>query len=326
VKIHGVSQVIGYTLLHDVPGGSITARPSRYSFEYVGPDDTLGVSTADEETQPPFFIRVEESYEVIQGLASTAYYTARGLAVPSALLVEKKNDDEEFLRLLVRLKLETGGFNVIEKAIAVQKFRELIGKVPDDLLRLLDIPRQSGYIRNYIELSRAPEELKRALLSTRLHENTAFEIFRFPEASRAAVTRFVSGLALGTRKRNEILDMLLAITDGDAERIGRLISHGDLRKIFESGADPPQVAEKAFAFIRGIRYPRMSAYRKRFYEALGKVKIGGELHLSLPKDFERWEFTFSVCFSSVDELKRKIDELKKIAEGEPFEELMRLRV
>ncbi|KPJ89514.1 MAG: hypothetical protein AMS17_01690 [Spirochaetes bacterium DG_61] len=317
-----------YRLLEDIPLEMVQDVPSRYSFEYYDPDrgkgegekyDTIG------PLLPPLLLHEQEKYEILQGKLFVDHCRLKTQPLSYGLLITNKSNDFELLRFLVYFKREIGGFNTIEKAMAVSRFYEITGRIPEELLMLLEIPKNEKYVKSYLQLSQAPDEVKLEVLRGNLHENTAFEIFRFAEESWQMLTEFISRLYIGTKKRNEILDMLRTISDGESVNVERILKSDELAQILESGIDPPQIASKVNDFIIEKRYPAMSRYRKGFDGKLKEVDFGRDFHLTLPKDFEQWEFSLNIKFSSVEELKEKIEELKKISASKSFSELMKLR-
>lgn len=317
-----------YKLLQEIPLEMVRMVPSRYSFEFYDPIARKG----EEEKYgtigillPPLLLQEQDEYEILQGKLYVDHCRLKGHSLPYGLLLAKKNDDFELLRFLVHFKKETGGFNTVEKAIVVSRFYEFTGSVPEELLILLDIPKNEKYVKGYMQLSKAPDVVKLTVLHGDLHENTAFEIFRFSEECWPMLTEFISRLFLGTKKRNEILDMLRAVSDGDRESVARILKSDELTQILESGTDPPQIASRIYDIIKEKRYPEMSRYRKKFYRKLKEVGFHRNIHITLPKDFEQWDFVMSIKFSSVEELRTKLVELKEISESESFFELMKLR-
>jgi hypothetical protein len=321
--------VLEYTLLRNFPAERIQQEPSVFSLEYTDPDTGKRFSEINGRFRllfPPFLLLEQGRYEILQGRMPVEYCKEQGIAVPHVLIVRKEKSDDDFLRFLLHLKKESVGFNIIEKALAVRKFDEMTPGIPEDLPTLLDIPRNKRYMDNYKKLSSAPDEIRLAVLRGELHENTAFEIFRFPQETWCSLGCFFSGLSTGTKKRNEILDMLLAITDGEKERVERILRGDELRRIFKLGIDPPQIAQKIFEYVKEMRYPQMAGYRKQFDKKLKQVKLDRGVQLIVPKDFEEWEFTMNLSFSTVEELKNRIEGLKKIVQGSAFSELMSMRV
>jgi len=321
--------VLEYTLLRNISPEYIQPEPSAFSLEYTDPETGKRSTEIDGRFRllfPPFLLLNEGRYEILQGRIPVEYCKLHGIAVPHVIVVEKKISNEDLLWFLLHLKKQSAGFNIIEKALAVRKFDEMVRRIPEDMPKLLDIPRSKRYLDNYKKLSYAPDEMRLAVLRGELHENTAFEIFRFPQESWCTLARFVSGLSTGTKKRNEILDMLLLITDGEKERVDRILGADEMRRIVKLGIDPPQIAQRIFEYVKELRYPHMFGYTKQFYKKLKQLKLNRGVQLTVPKDFEQWEFTMSLSFSTVEELKNQIEELKKIAEGSTFSELMSMRV
>jgi len=242
-----------------------------------------------------------------------------------ALVVDLMGDRLALLRSLIRIKHETGGFNVIEAAIAVKRLYCPSKNVAPDMLHLLGIPGNERFIEGYVSLAGAPDTLKKLVLNGKLDILTAFEIFAFERRDWVRVSRFAAGIKLGIKKRNSLLSMIYDIVQRDGLEVERLIERREIKDILKMQIDPPHKGQKVYEAIERIRYPYITQYKKKFYETLRKVGMGPELHLTIPQDFEQWNFSISFSFASVDDFKRKVELLGTIGSKSAFQELMDLR-
>jgi hypothetical protein len=214
----------------------------------------------------------------------------------------------------------------VEKSLALRGLHSVGNTWEDRVYLSLQIPRNNSIIQRYLTLADAPESIKQMVQNGVLHVNTAFNILELESTVWTAVAEYISGVALGTKKRNEILIMLRDIARRDGEELRSLLESSHIQAILkDTSIDPPQRGEKLYRHIREIRYPSIHAFRERFEKKLKEVKLGRQFHLHLPENFEKWEFRLVIPFSSQQEFKERIEVLQKMSNQSSFKELMSMR-
>jgi hypothetical protein len=241
------------------------------------------------------------------------------------VVVDTIEDRCALLYLLIRIKSQLWGFNIVEKAVAISKLHSLAATVSGDLLKLFGIPQNERWINGYISLAGAPDEVKELLLLGRIDLLTAFELFGLEKHSWCRVARLIADIGLGTKKRNQLLSMIREIVERDKVTIEQIIESSEIDEILKMEIDAPHRGQKIYESIERIRYPYITEYKERFYEAVRRVGIDPGFHLTVPHDFEQWSFRMSFSFTSVEDFKGKLELLKKVGSNSAFQKLMALR-
>lgn len=253
-------------------------------------------------------------------------YTSLDNTILHQALVVNENETRSILEMLVRSKCQTTDFNWVERSTALEHMiRQDMGDRVD-LIKLMGIHPASERIQLYLRLAGAPEGVKRPVAEGRLHTSTVFEIFKFEEEEHQNLAGFISELSLGTRKRNQLISMVREICMRDGISPSTLLyENPEVLDILSSPMDYSHRSARLFSWVESQRYPIITGYRRRFLRLMGETGITRYGTLTLPRDFERWDFTLQVKFSSREELQSKLAELVKIAGGEQFKLLMALR-
>ena len=141
------------------------------------------------------------------------------------------------------------------------------------------------------------------------------------------MARFIVRVALGTRKRGEIVQFIYEIARRDGRDVKDILEDTELQRILdEKHLDPPQRGANLYNYLRDLRYPAIHEYRQRFEEKLRALGVDRNIHLVLPDNFEKWEFKIDFSFSSLEEYRERINKLVETGKSRAFEELMALRV
>ncbi len=317
-----------YTLVRGIAPEKLKPCPEDLSIEYFhSPDQQPGYKATGPipAYYPPILLRNRGSYHVLIGKEHIDYYIDKDLPLPYGLAVERGGSLPEFFQKLIQVKKELYGFNAVEKAVAMKKLFALTKPHEADTCALLDIPKSEGMIRKYLLLADASDRIKSLILTGKISEFTAFEIFQFDRDEWDEVASFVSLLSLGTRKRNEIVTMLFDITRRDNKSVVEILRCNGIVSILGSHIDSPQKGQGVYEHIYSLRFPRIHEYRKRFFLLLRETGIERYAHLEIPRDFEKWLFKLDFSFGSLEEFRKNISYLGKTANDPCFKELLDMR-
>lgn len=274
---------------------------------------------------PPVLVKEKGRYHPVIGKKFIHGMGNGKNLLPNGLIITKSGKNEDFFKYLLLLKQQFGGFNVIEKSIALKKLKQSAGRVDPEVLSFLDIPNNQQVVQNYILLADVPSDIKSLVLSKKLHEQTVFNIFRFKKKYQKELAEFISEIKLGTRKKNQLLDMIYYICKRENSEAGDILRDREITNILSLEVDPPHIGEKLYEYIHARRYPVMHQYQKELEKKLKQTGIRRDFHITLPRDFEKWEFKLCFNFSSAQEFNQKVKKLTEIGKEKSFQNLMAFR-
>jgi len=311
-----------YRLIQNVPIEEIVVESENYCFDFV-PRSSNGEMIAP---FPPILYIEKGRLQPVFGRNQLHRSREKASALASALVLEGPSPGLETVAFSISLKQSLGGFSVVEKSLALRRLHSLSGTEESEILTGLGVPRHGSTIQNMITLADAPVEIKELVHRGELHENTAFEIFRFEKELWPRIALFISNLGAGTKKRNEILSMLGSISRRDGRSVPDILADPEIRSILQrKNIDPPQRAEVLYRHLKDLRYPSIREFRQRFDRKRRAVHLNRPLQLILPENFERWQFKLVVPFSSTEEFQQCVEELRRTAESSAFRDLMDMR-
>jgi len=324
--------MVKFRLKERIPVDAIDNVSDKYSLEYRNSE--IDDSRFKEEQSienlygllyPPVLVFESGRYVTAAGKSIIAFYSKINKNVPCGFIIDTPEDKYDFLKYLIYLKKGHTGLNVVEKSNALKKCYSLKGKIEKEIAELLGVPKNEMIIKQYIDLADAPEKIKTLILSGKLHEYTAFEIFSFMREEWTLLADFISALFLGTKKRNKIINMIYEITQREKKGVNSIIKSDEINGILHSSADPPHVGERIFTYVEEMRYPAVCKYRKSFYEKLKNVGFDKTMQLTAPRDFELREFKLTFTFSSSENFNEQVMKLKKISESGSFKNFMEMK-
>ena len=100
----------------------------------------------------------------------------------------------------------------------------------------------------------------------------------------------------------------------EAEHFVRIITHRDL--------DRGQKSRKLRSYLRQRRYPRIDAAEKTFEIHRKNLKLGSDIKLIPPKDFEATSYGLNLTFTNLEHLKTLQNRLNTIIQQPDFKKIL----
>jgi hypothetical protein len=138
-----------------------------------------------------------------------------------------------------------------------------------------------------------------------------------------AFTRLFDQLKIGLNKQKEIVTLVkeIARRDGfsmqevmEAKRFTQIMTHRDL--------DRGQKSRKLRSYLRQCRYPRIDAAEKTFEIHRKNLKLGSDIKLIPPKDFEATSYGLNLTFTNLEHLKTLQTRLNTIIQQPDFKKIL----
>ncbi len=205
--------------------------------------------------------------------------------------------------------------NLIETSRALQLLDQYApgGQVLPEDKAALGLPTHAGMAARLKTLCRLPAEVQEAVLEETLSFAMACEIGLLEAGLAVAFARLFGRLKPSLNKQREIVTLVAEIARREGidplqvlaeDRLSRLLDAEDL--------DRNQKTQRIRRLLRQRRFPARVAAEDNFQCLRQRLKLGDNLQLAPPKDFEGTRFTLTLNFERLEEVSRlrvKLDEL-----------------
>ncbi len=216
----------------------------------------------------------------------------------------------------------------LEKASAVAKLIEDFGisrqKVLEEYLPLLGIRPTAFHLQRYLDIDQLPEQLKRAMVDSRLELDTALVIAHWTQAEQQTFLGLQSHFKLNVntqKKLTELLDELRRKTGLSATQIWeQAIGEGDPG----SSKSPSAALEQALHSLLRLRMPTLSELEDQYRELKVALRLPPEVRLRPPAYFEGDRLTVSFSAASAGEFREAAERLRAAANTKEMEEIFGL--
>jgi hypothetical protein len=169
----------------------------------------------------------------------------------------------------------------------------------------LGLPHGPDRIRTLQTVARLAEPLQTLILSESLALPVALELGRWEDQTAAAdIATLFDQLRLSLNKQREILSLLQEIAHRERLTLGALLAGTDLSAIRgDDTLDRNQKAQAIRSYLKKRRYPVITETEAHFAALVESLKLGKQVNLLPPPNFEGTTYCLNLRFHSLAELK-----------------------
>lgn len=278
--------------------------------------------------QPVLLRRKPTGYQIVCGFRRVAIMKELGRAeIESRVFEEKERDDFSLFTLSLYENLTSRGFNLVEKAMTLEKLIHLFQIEPmvviERFLPLLSLEPHEKILKTFLSLARMEDEIKTYVLREEVSRSNIRRIAGFSSGDQMAILSLISPLKLGENRLREILILLEEISRIDQCPIEEIVARPEMKAILsEKEMTPPQKADRVKKLLMALRYPRMKQREEKFREGIKKLNLPANLFLIHQPFFEGKGMKVEFQFESKEEYQTLIRSLLDLEKKKEFEEMM----
>ncbi len=278
--------------------------------------------------QPVLLKRRERDYQIVSGFRRVWVWQELERDSISAMVFggQEKNDLEFFL-LSLEENLTTRRFNMVEKAMALQKLHRLFQvdslEIIKTYLPLFSLEPHEKILNTFLALAEMEEEVKTYILREEVSRFNIRLFGKMGSEDRLTLIPILSHLKLGESRLREMLTLLLEISQRDGQRIKDILRRSDLQSILsQKELTPPQRTERVKKFLFCLRNPRMSEKEEAFKKKVASFHLPEGISIHPPPFFEGRGMKLAFQFRTTEEYRAVVDFLSKLGGKEEFKALI----
>jgi ParB family chromosome partitioning protein len=288
----------------------------RYSIEKIG------------LIQPVILRKKLNRYQIICGFRRVSILRDLGSDEIEAIICEEELNDKDFFIISIHDNLLGRGFNVVEKAIAIEKlvyrFKVDSTTVIHEFLPLLSLETSEKILNTYLSLAQMEEEVKIYVINEKVSHSNIRRLATFNQEDRRALIPFISRLKLGENRLKEMLIFLSEISMRDRISIKEILKKPEIETIIsQSELTSSQKTEKIKRILMNLRFPKLFQKEEEFEKRIKCLNLPSGISIQHSPYFEGREFKISFQFETPDEYDSFINTLLILKNNEEFKEMMR---
>ena len=177
----------------------------------------------------------------------------------------------------------------------------------------LGLPLSPAMVTKLKKICDLSTPFQEGILENRIDLSMALELDRFDPAEGHALLELFDRLKLGLNRQRELLLLLEEISQREEIPIRQLMTEKPLRLIIENTEiDRSVKRHKVRMYLRRRRFPMISEAETQYKAFVKQLKLGPNIKLMPPKDFEGMTHTLTIRFENQNELKNLKEKLETI--------------
>ncbi len=278
--------------------------------------------------QPVLLRKRSDGYQIVCGFRRISVIKALGkLKIESKVFEEKEMDEFQLFSLSLHENLTTRGFNVVEKAIALDK---LIYRFQIDpavaiktFLPLFSLEPNEKILNTYLSLAQMEDEIKTYVLKEDVSRSNIRRLSALTPDDRMAILSLISPLKLGENRLREILSLLKEISRRNQCRERDIVQRSEIQAILsQKELTPSQKTERVKKVLTILRYPRLNQLEKEFEKKRRDLNLPYNISLHPPPFFEGKGLKMEFQFETMEEYQIILRSLSGLADKKEFEEII----
>ena len=254
-------------------------------------------------------------YIIVSGFRRIAACRILGWKQIYARVLQQNFDFFEMVRLAVADNALQRPLNLIETSRALKLL--LSAKTEKGVLAAaaaeLGLPLSPAIVSKLKKICDLPEPIQKGILENAIDLSMALELDRFEPEDGHALLGLFNHLKLGLNRQRELLLLLEEISLREEIPIQQMIAEKPLKHILENTETDRSIKrQKVRTYLRRRRFPVISKAETQYKAFVKQLKLGPNINLMPPRDFEGMTYTMTIRFDNQKELKNSKEKLEKI--------------
>ncbi len=245
------------------------------------------------------------NYTVICGFRRIAACVHLGKVRIQARVVRPELEPVDHVMLAVADNSSQRALNLIETSRAISLLADFFKDT--DVLTMtaakLGLPGNAAFLKKVAPLCRLPETVRKGLIDGNLSLNTAVKLGGLGRQECVRFAAFLNGLRLSQNKQAEILTLVKEIALRENSTLEAVLLEKPLCQLLEDDQlDRNQKGGKIRAYLKKRRFPEISKTEETFETNVKSLKLGNDVKLIPPRDFEGNAYTLQFSFKRLADL------------------------
>lgn len=274
---------------------------------------------------PPLLIRWNSAFAIVSGFRRIAACQKLNCKEVTARILKPTTSVLDCLRLAIADNALQRQLNLIETSRCLQKLSLYInnrGRL-EKVAVSLGLPSNRSAVDKIKSLCLLPRPIQNSILAETVSLATAKELEALESESAISFSRLFDQLKIGLNKQKEIITFIKEIAARDGLSAKEIIEDSFFREIInEPNLDRVQMIHKLRSHLRQCRYPRLAEAQQKFEKYRKDLRLGENIKLIPPREFEATTYGLSLTFSDLTELKALQIKINKLIQNPALKKIL----
>ena len=274
---------------------------------------------------PPLLIKQEAKFTVISGFRRLAACQMLGWKQVTARIVNPEQSYLKCLRLAIAENAYQRPLNLIETSRAIQKLSAFLNGPQqwNETAAVCGLPTNFSIINKIKNLCLLPAPIQSGILHDTISLTMANELAKLETKSAVVFARIFDQLKFSLNKQREMVSLVSEIARREDKSTYQVLANDQFQNIMaDDNLDRGQKGRLIRLFLRQWRYPRIVAAEEKYDHHIKNLKLGRDIKLIPPKDFEGNDFGLNLSFKNLAHLKKLQSKLDQIILHPSFKKII----
>jgi ParB family transcriptional regulator, chromosome partitioning protein len=274
---------------------------------------------------PPILIKKTSGFQIISGFRRISACLGLGMTEIPARVVDAAMKKLECVKFAITENSLQRTLNLIEQSRSLYMLSDFY-KENDQLAEAasnLGLPNSPFITKKIIRICKLPQDIQDGVLSNTISLSMALELEMLEKDEGSAFAILFDTLKLSLNKQKEILTHVKEIAIIENISIINLLTESQLRKISgDKDLDRIQKINKIRLYLKQRRFPEITKSEKDLEIKIKKLKLGSNIKLIPPKNFEASTYSLNLQFASMEQLRKNKTSLEKIFQNPILKDIL----
>ncbi len=274
---------------------------------------------------PPILIKKTSGFQIISGFRRISACLSLGMAEIPARIVDSDRQKLECVKFAITENSLQKTLNLIEQS---RSFYMLSGFYKDndhfaEAASVLGLPNNPSIINKIKKICKLPRDIQNGVLSNTISLAMALELEKLEKDEGSAFALLFEKLKLSLNKQREIITHIKEIAIIENISIINLLTKSHLRKIADDkDLDRNKKTNEIRLYLKQRRFPEITRAEKELEIKIKKLKLGRNMKLIPPKNFEASTYSLHLQFASMEQLQENKTALEKIIQNPILKDIL----
>ena len=264
---------------------------------------------------PPVLRYNPPGYAIICGFRRIAACLSLGWEKVSARILKENFGPFQLAQLAIADNASQRSLNLLETSRAVKLLTDVCTdqKQLQKTSQALGLPSIPSATAKVEKLCRLPLKIQDGILADTINMSMALELGGLDPQDAEGLVELFDQLKVGLNKQRELLLLLKEIAKREDITIQQVIAEQTLQKLLKNAElDRAVKRQKIRSYLRQRRFPSISRAEEKYAKLVKQLKLGNNIHLIAPKDFEGPTYMLTLRFDNHQELHNLQGKFEKI--------------
>jgi len=254
----------------------------------------------------PLLLETKADYTIVCGFRRIEACRMLKWSALNARIVDAATQQLECARFAILDNAFQRPLNIIEKSRSVEMLSGFYADA-ESLTRelaVLGVSDHPSIIKKIKAICRLPDPLQDSILSNTISFTLALELAEMSWDDAEVFVKLFNLLRLSLNKQREIITRVKEISIREDKSIKEVLEEHDLNKVLtDEHLDINQKAHMVRAYLKQRRFPSIVTAQRLYEKYRQKLKLGKQIKLIPPDNFESPVYTLKFTFKTMADLK-----------------------